>query len=162
MKHILLVRHAKSGWDDDIKADFDRRLTKQGNKDAAEMAALIHRNVPQIDHILSSSSVRAMATTQYFADAYNIDFANIVADIGLYEKNHLYARRLLASQNDTHNTILLVAHNPMITDLFMQLTSSLTFTLEACSVSYIEFPIQHWSEINDCRGKLIFTEAPLF
>jgi phosphohistidine phosphatase SixA len=31
MKIILMVRHAKSGWDNSL-IDFDRKLTKQGKQ----------------------------------------------------------------------------------------------------------------------------------
>ena len=38
MKQLLLIRHAKSSWDDPSQNDFDRPLNKRGNKDALVMA----------------------------------------------------------------------------------------------------------------------------
>ena len=37
MKILILVRHAKSSWDDPNLADIDRPLNKRGKKDAPEM-----------------------------------------------------------------------------------------------------------------------------
>ncbi len=37
-KHLLLIRHAKSDWNDSTLSDFGRPLNKQGEKDAFEMA----------------------------------------------------------------------------------------------------------------------------
>jgi phosphohistidine phosphatase len=38
MKYLLLVRHAKSSWDDFSIKDFDRPLNDRGKKDAPMMA----------------------------------------------------------------------------------------------------------------------------
>ena len=37
MKQLLLLRHAKSSWDDPALADFDRPLALRGRKDAQRM-----------------------------------------------------------------------------------------------------------------------------
>ena len=43
MKHLYLVRHAKSSWSDTSLPDFDRPLNDRGKKDAPEMARrLLH------------------------------------------------------------------------------------------------------------------------
>jgi phosphohistidine phosphatase SixA len=44
MKTILMVRHAKSGWDKPI-ADFNRKLTGQGKTDAKNMAIRLVKKI---------------------------------------------------------------------------------------------------------------------
>ena len=55
IKTLLLIRHAKSSWDNIEVSDFDRTLNDRGKKDAPAMAKrLINRNIP-IDAIISST-----------------------------------------------------------------------------------------------------------
>ena len=37
MKHLILIRHAKSSWDNIYLTDFERPLAKRGIKDALLM-----------------------------------------------------------------------------------------------------------------------------
>ncbi|MBC7912920.1 MAG: histidine phosphatase family protein, partial [Pyrinomonadaceae bacterium] len=72
MKQLLLVRHAKSDWNNSDLTDFERPLNKRGQKDAPEMAErLLHQHIiPQL--IVSSPAVRALTTAEHFADAFGI------------------------------------------------------------------------------------------
>ena len=36
VRHLPLIRHAKSSWDDDRLGDFERPLNKRGQRDALE------------------------------------------------------------------------------------------------------------------------------
>jgi phosphohistidine phosphatase len=38
MKRLILMRHAKSSWDDDDQSDHDRPLSPRGARDAPRMA----------------------------------------------------------------------------------------------------------------------------
>ena len=65
MKTILMVRHAKSGWDKPL-ADFDRKLTGRGKTDAKNMAIrLVEKNI-KIDLFISSAALRAQKTARIF------------------------------------------------------------------------------------------------
>lgn len=160
MKRLLLVRHAKSGWQSDVKIDFDRKLTKQGNDEANEMAALMSRNIANVDIIITSPAIRAVATAQYFANAFKIDFSDIQKDIGLYEKGISFIKKLIASQDISLECIMIVGHNPILTTLTANLTGNEIPPLEACSVVCIDYNITKWNEIEKIKGQLVFIEAP--
>ncbi len=160
MKKLLLVRHAKSGWQTGIASDFDRKLSKQGNDDANKMANLIKNSITKLDKIISSSAVRAISTAQYFANVFEIDFAKIETDIGLYEKGVAYFKKLIASQDNSLECIMFVGHNPIITYLINDLAGTEIFPIEACSVACIDYDISDWAEVEKSNGKLIFIESP--
>jgi phosphohistidine phosphatase len=107
------------------------------------MANLIAKNISNVDAIISSPAVRAITTAQHFANAFNISTDDIITDLGIYEKNAIYVRKLIANQNDDHNTIALVGHNPMITNLVIDLTNKNINGLEPCSVVQISFNIEN-------------------
>ncbi|MCL2039788.1 MAG: histidine phosphatase family protein [Bacteroidetes bacterium] len=160
MKKLLLVRHAKSGWESDIISDFYRKLSKQGNLDADEMANLIKNSITKIDRIVSSPAVRAISTAEYFANAFKVSFSQIETDIGLYEKGIKYFKKLIGEQDNSNECIMFVGHNPLITHLITDLTGAEISSLEACSVACIDFNISDWADIEKNNGKLIFIEEP--
>ena len=59
MKKLLLVRHAKSSWDDPFQKDFDRPLNERGHSDAPLMAKRLLKQDIDIDAFVSSTAVRA-------------------------------------------------------------------------------------------------------
>src|SRR5258706_139440 len=58
MLTLLLLRHAKSSWDDPSLDDFDRPLAPRGAKAASLMGAYIERHKLKPDLVLSSAAVR--------------------------------------------------------------------------------------------------------
>src|SRR5687768_14565502 len=85
MKTVLLVRHAKSSWDDISLSDFDRPLNDRGKKNAPEMAErLSNKDVP-IDAFISSPAKRAKKTAEVFAKAYKHDKEDVILVPSLYE-----------------------------------------------------------------------------
>ena len=67
MKTLLLIRHAKSSWDEPGISDFDRPLNERGKKDAPIMAKRVKEKAIELDHLISSPAKRAKKTAKYFA-----------------------------------------------------------------------------------------------
>jgi len=42
MKNILLMRYAKSNWDDKIKDDKQRPISKKGEKNTKQISEILH------------------------------------------------------------------------------------------------------------------------
>ena len=71
MKCLLLVRHAKSSWDDFSIKDFDRPLNDRGKKDAPMMAKRLIKKEINIDAFISSPAKRARKTAEAFLKEYD-------------------------------------------------------------------------------------------
>jgi phosphohistidine phosphatase len=111
---LLLLRHAKSSWDDAGLADRDRPLAPRGSRDARALGARLRRRGPAIDRVLCSPARRTCET---------------LALLGLPEETPtrfpapLYlgsARTLLAQLQrlpDDAHCALLIAHEPGIGQL---------------------------------------------
>lgn len=114
MKQILLLRHAKSDWDDESLKDFDRPLAKRGLDDAPRMGTFVRKlnNKPTI--IISSPAARAKETTLLFAKAAKCEEGIIEWKPELYYGTS--ADYLDAIKNVPNNCerVLLVGHNPLI------------------------------------------------
>src|SRR5260370_34478821 len=64
MKTLMLLRHAKSDWDDRSLSDFDRPLADRGNRDAPRMGKALSKRGPLPDIIISSPAARARQTIE--------------------------------------------------------------------------------------------------
>ena len=62
MKTLILVRHAKSSWDDSALPDKDRPLGDRGKRDAPKMGKRLAKRDVKPDLILSSPARRALTT----------------------------------------------------------------------------------------------------
>src|SRR5688500_8491813 len=85
MKTVLLVRHAKSIWDDISLSDFERPLNDRGKKNAPEMAERLLEKGIAIDIFISSPAKRAKKTADIFAKTFKQDKEEVILVPELYE-----------------------------------------------------------------------------
>ncbi len=76
MKKIIIVRHAKSSWDEHFN-DHDRSLAVRGLKDA-ELVSLKFKELKEIpDLVISSTAKRAKMTADIFKKNLNLNSINL-------------------------------------------------------------------------------------
>src|SRR6185436_5308799 len=83
-KTLILVRHAKSSWDDLGLSDFDRPLNDRGKKDAPVMAERLANKKIKIDAFISSPAKRAARTARIFAKEFDKKKDDIIYKTELY------------------------------------------------------------------------------
>lgn len=120
---LLLLRHAKSSWDDANLDDFDRPLADRGRKAAPRMAAEMAARGWRPDAALVSSSLRTRQTWELAAGALGPDIAATFSD-AIYEAP---AERILENIRltpDSISVLLVIGHNPGFENLARLLASS--------------------------------------
>lgn len=121
MRELLLLRHAKSSWDDSRLADFDRPLSPRGQKTAPLIgrALAMHGWHPQM--ALVSPAARTRETWQLVsAQSHRLMPTPTVRD-ALYEAS---AEQLLTETRQTPEsvgTLLLLGHNPGLQEFALRL-----------------------------------------
>ncbi|MBK0421691.1 histidine phosphatase family protein [Leucobacter sp. CSA2] len=139
MHELILVRHAKSDWGDPGIADHDRPLNARGLRDAPAMAsrlaAELGAEVGEI-RIVASTAERARATAEAFAAALG---TRVEFDRGLYlaPPSALLARAAEAC-SDGADTVLIVAHDPGLSELAHVLSDGGIDHLPTCAVARFE------------------------
>lgn len=118
MKNLLIMRHAKSNWDDPGLTDHERPLNERGEHDAPWMGEWFVRNNIPIDLILSSSALRAEKTAEAIASIYNLPVTLIPE---LYQANPARWQSVLSAHTEYEN-ILGIGHNPGIVDIVHQVS----------------------------------------
>ncbi len=120
---LLLMRHAKSSWQDESLADRDRPLTKRGKKDALAMGDLLLRRGWVPDVILASPAKRARSTARRVAKALSFR-GEILHDDRLYSGGLAAFLRALDTLPADAQRVLIVSHNPTLEEAVQHLTGA--------------------------------------
>jgi phosphohistidine phosphatase len=125
--HVILVRHAHAEWPAYVGTDLDRPLTPQGQADARSTAAAIRDAAHRPDLLLTSPAVRTRQTAQIIATTLGLPDSAIRQVYSLYNGNPGALDAALRQAFTTATTVLLVAHNPGISEFARLLTGDATF-----------------------------------
>ena len=121
MKHLVLIRHAKSDWTSPALSDFDRPLNKKGLKDAPRIAGILKERGIFPDLIISSPANRALTTARIMAEEYGVASDTILQIPSLYLGDTSDLAAALYRTPDKTKTLFLFAHNPGISYFASQL-----------------------------------------
>ncbi|MDA8247625.1 MAG: histidine phosphatase family protein [Rhodospirillales bacterium] len=122
MRQLLLLRHAKSSWDDPRLSDHGRPLNARGRDAAADMRAAMRALDLSPDVVLVSSARRTLQTLEAllpFAETPIIEPMD-----ALYLATAPQMFRVLNNIAETVRSVLLVGHNPGLHELAQQLVGS--------------------------------------
>ena len=154
MKTLLILRHAKSSWDDPKLSDHDRPLNERGRATAPKISRWILENGLIPDKIISSTAIRARQTTELIAQYGNFN-KSVEFNHQLYDAPTSAYIEVLNQQTNELNCILLVGHNPTLEQLLEKLTG-VRELLPTAALAQIEFSLNSWNELTlATRGRLI-------
>jgi phosphohistidine phosphatase len=160
MKQLLIIRHAKSGWDMKILNDFDRVLDDRGNKDAPAMAQYLVDKKINIDLIVSSPAKRAFTTACYFAKAYGITNENILQVPMLYNAMPNIFYETIAKLDNSYQSVAIFSHNPGITEFINELTKTKIDDMPTCGIFALQIDTNNWADFKKAKKKYLFFEYP--
>jgi phosphohistidine phosphatase len=146
MKTLLLLRHAKSSWENDHLSDHERPLNRRGLSDAPRMGQLLAREELVPDLILSSTAKRAASTAEALAQAAG------------YEDNIYYTRELYHADADTYidllkevdnryRCVMMVGHNPGLEELVADLSEHHE-RMPTGAMAYFKVAIADWQDVD--------------
>ena len=122
MRHLLLLRHAKSSWDDLDLSDHDRPLAPRGVRATALLSEHLRGADPAPELVLCSSAQRTRDTLEGIRDS-------LPANVDVSVEDELYGASgdgLLArvrTVDDGVTCVMLIGHNPGIADLARSLVA---------------------------------------
>ena len=160
MKHLLLVRHAKSDWGNPDLEDFDRPLNSRGKKDAPVMAQRLLDRKIRIDAFISSPAKRAAKTAKYFANAYSLKKKDILFKQELYLAQPEAFMAVISGIIDNVDTVAIFSHNEGITDFANQLTHTRIDNIPTSGVFGIKIHCNHWYEFKQSEKEFWFFDYP--
>lgn len=143
MKTLYLMRHAKASQNMFGISDIDRPLQTEGIEDSRRMAFHLMDMHIKIKHIVSSPAKRAMATAEVIAQAFNIETEEILVYDELYKADVPAFEDCLFSLPDDWDHVMLVSHNPGITQFAGSLTK-LDESMATSAILSLSYDIPRW------------------
>jgi phosphohistidine phosphatase len=161
MKHLILLRHAKSSWKNATLEDVDRPLAERGERDAPRIGERLKSRGANPTLLLTSPARRALRTAELIGRALGLAFEQTRTVPALYLATPGEIREVVAEQDDTHDCLLLVGHNPGLTDLVNELLPGLALdNLPTAGVVALDLAGATWSAAARLRGRLAYLDCP--
>lgn len=160
MKTLLLVRHAKSSWDDFSIKDFERPLNDRGKKDAPAMAKRIRDKDIKIDAFISSPAKRARKTAEAFAKEYKVEKEDILFFEKLYMASPPAFFDVISKTDDQFKTIAVFSHNDGITSFANMLTSTRIDNIPTSGIFAVTAKTKHWADFEKAEKEFWFFDSP--
>ena len=157
MKRLILVRHGKSSWDNDLP-DHKRPLKKRAFNDA-EVVLNAFQNFYQPGALFwTSYAVRAHETAKLFKERLNIEDVDFEVKEDLYTFNQNELLSEIKTCDDSRDKLIVFGHNPAMTILVNSLGDKKIDNLPTTGLCVIDFQVDSWKDIS--QGKTILTLLP--
>ncbi len=167
MRTLMLMRHAKSSWDDQGLADVERPLAPRGRLSAPLVARHLRKQGLKPDLVLCSHAVRAQETWQLMSPV-------LCCDVACETVRSLYPGapdRLLEALRRTPEearTVLLIGHNPGLAAFAVSLAGTgpdkamqqLRSKFVTAGVAVLAFAIERWAALAEGEGRLVSFVRP--
>jgi phosphohistidine phosphatase len=159
MKKIILIRHAKSSWDNPWLADHDRPLAERGLQDAPKMAKKLKKRGVIPDLILSSTALRATETAKITAQELGYLEENICWEKNLFHASPSTILKYIHLQKDSQNTLLVFGHNPGFNDLIHYLGGEIE-NLPTSGQYGFKLKSEKWADFKPENAEFWFLDFP--
>ena len=122
MRQLLLLRHAKSAWDEPGLSDHARTLNARGRANAAAMRRAIQELGLVPDVVLVSSARRTLQTLEALEPWEETPLIEPMDGLYLATSGQILA--ILHGVSETVRSVMVVGHNPGLHDLALTLAGA--------------------------------------
>jgi len=137
MKKLILLRHAKSSWENPTLEDHERPLNPRGRRAAPVIARWLDARAHLPDAVLCSPSVRTRETWERMAEAVPaLPRPQIVE--GLYHAAPADLLAIAAEAPDGAGTVMLIGHQPGLGGFARRLSKAAP--RPRCAQAFTHFP----------------------
>jgi len=161
VKTTLLLRHAKSNWDDPTLDDHSRPLAARGVRAADRMGRYLAELDLRPDLVLCSSARRALETLEGLRP-------HLEAELRVDREPRIYGAlaaelfELLRALDDADRGVLLIGHDPSISQLACGLTrpdgsaarQKMERKFPTAALAEVHFDAERWRDIEPESGIL--------
>jgi len=162
MKTLILVRHAKSSWDDPMLDDVDRPLNDRGKRDAPRMGKRLKEKDLHPQLMLTSHARRAYSTCKRIAEVLGYAKDRIKTDQRLYHAGEEQLLHVVQALPERHDVVMIFGHNPGMTDFanMLLIKEKPIKNIPTCGVVAVRFDAERWPDAATSNASFIFFDFP--
>ncbi len=155
---LILMRHAKSSWDDPSLDDHDRPLNKRGKRAAKSLGTWLRGQVWQPDQALVSTALRTRDTFAGLGLSRPADFTH-----DLYHANSAEMQMVLEMARG--ETVLMIGHNPGLSAFAGEMVArphdhARFHDFPTGGTAVIRFDIDAWDQVEPGTGEVLSFVVP--
>jgi phosphohistidine phosphatase len=164
MRELLLLRHAKSRWDEPDRHDAERGLSPRGEKAASRIGAMLAQSGTRIDRIICSTAQRTIATLEIVAARLE-ERPPVRLMRSLYLASPAQIMGAIQRQAASVRTLMVIGHNPGMHGLAMRLAghgdvASLEEKFPTGALAHFRFAADLWCDVAPGHGVLVSFVLP--
>ena len=154
MKTLILVRHAKSSWDNSGMSDVNRPLMLRGIMDTNRMARLLGKEKIYEPEVWKTSIAnRSIHTAVLFAKELN-QLSKLKIHEELYTFDQGVLLRFIKSMSNEAKSAILFLHNPATTHVANLLGDKEFKKIPTSGVVVLKLNVDSWSDLPS-RGSTV-------
>ncbi len=167
MRRLLLLRHAKSSWEDRALDDHDRPLAPRGKRAAKRMGKYLVQHGPAPSLALCSSARRTRETLERLIATFHRPPEVVHArELYLASLEEMLGR--IRQVSDSHAVLLVVGHNPTTQALALHLCgrgdraarARMRAKISTGALAELCFDAVGWAGIEPASGELRAFRTP--
>lgn len=145
--HLFICRHAQAQNPGFNQSDFDRQLTLTGIQEAEQAGNWLQQLPIKPASVICSSAQRTRSTAKIITEKLGFDPEAIITDKTLYNAPESNLLACLVKLPPDVTSVLLVGHNPGVSDLIRSLSGSYNGDVATGSVHYLQFEMESWPDL---------------
>jgi len=170
MAILMLLRHAKSDWDDHRIDDHDRPLAERGQGDAPRMGEYIRAQKWEPEMVLCSTAARTRETWELLAPKLKTK-PKVRFERSLYLAGWPVLLGVVQGAHASVSSLMLIGHNPGLEQLAVALAlqpktpaergraETMSKKFPTCALAVLEFE-GTWRDVRAGRGTLVAFVRP--
>ena len=160
MKTLVLLRHAHAGWERGGLPDIDRPLDDAGRREAPMIGERLAKRKLIPDQIICSPAERCLHTAKIIAPFLQLPASRIEVAEELYNADPEVLLSIAQLCDNNVSTLMLVGHNPGITQFANSLTDVPIENLPTCGAFIAKFDEKAWHQVEPHTGDYVAFEYP--
>ena len=160
-RNLFLVRHAQPHHQQHYNTDKERELKPEGIFQATQLGKFLNDSNYHIDLIIASDSVRTTSTATLIANTINYPLHQIKWMEKIYHGGLNDLLAIINEISDDVHHLLLVGHNPTISELNNCLTGNQKSSMSTCELNLISIA-SRWDEIKVGCGHPVLNFQPSY
>ncbi len=161
MRRLVLMRHAKSDWENARLSDHERPLNDRGRRVAPKMGRFLRDQGIQPEVVLASTAVRVQQTLDLVTEKWNPS-PEVLTERSLYLADLSGLLAQVRGLHDSWNEVMFVGHNPGISQLASALAKQSIDMPTACVAVLVSEQSEWTTAASDWKLAALWLPRQLF